>query len=83
MKTQEIKLDYLARMHELFYGESLEDRIKKIKTKAKIEKQKAVAEKEISIQSLLRTGLLTEEQISETMNVTLRKVRALKKKMNE
>ena len=29
MKTQEIKLDYLARMHELFYGESLEDRIKK------------------------------------------------------
>ena len=34
MKTQEIKLDYLARMHELFYGETLEDRIKKTKAKS-------------------------------------------------
>ena len=97
MKTQEIKLDYLARMHELFYGESLEDRIGKIeaekqkalakkeaeKQKALAEKQKALAEKEASIQNFLRIGLLTDQQISEAMNVPLSKVQLLKKQMTE
>ena len=92
MKSKEIKLDYVARMHELFYGESLDARIsrereaekQKMLAQQKAEKQKAVlAEKEVNIQNLLKTGLLSDQQIAETMNVSLRKVRSLKKKMTE
>jgi flagellar biosynthesis/type III secretory pathway protein FliH len=60
-----------------------QEKIQKIKNEAKEEglkeaEQKARAEKEESVRRLLSLGTLTEEQIAQTMGLSLERVNSLK-----